>query len=156
MLRLILLFTLLPLADLVLLVWIARHTDWTVTLAVIFVPGVVGAWLARHEGLRCLREAQARLLRGEMPGEPLLSGVLVLVAGALLITPGLLTDVLGFMLLVPPIRRIVSGLAMRRLKSRIVVFRAGPTRGNWDVDRIVDVRVEQPPDQGDPDESDRP
>lgn len=116
--RLFLLFTLIPLVELTLLVWIAQHTNWIVTLALIFLPGFLGAWLARREGLRCLRAAIHQVRRGELPTDSLLDGVLVLVAGALLITPGVLTDLTGFLLLIPAVRQRVRRHIVRRIRAR--------------------------------------
>jgi UPF0716 protein FxsA len=118
---LFLLFTLVPLVELALLFWIAQHTGWAFTLGLVILTGMVGAWLARREGLRCWLEVQRRLAQGELPAEPLLDGLMILVAGAVLITPGVLTDLAGFALLVPPIRRRVRGYLAKRFKGRIAV-----------------------------------
>ena len=66
-LRLFLLFTLLPLAELAVLVWIDSVSNWAVTLAVLFVPGIIGVWLVHREGLRCWRDARQQLARGNRP-----------------------------------------------------------------------------------------
>ena len=119
--RLFLLFTLVPLGELALLFWIAQHTGWLFTLGLVIVTGVVGASLARHEGLRCWLEVQRQLAEGKLPAEPLLDALMILVAGALLITPGVLTDLVGFALLVPPIRRLVRRYLAARFQAQIVV-----------------------------------
>jgi UPF0716 protein FxsA len=142
--RLFLLFTLIPLVELILLVWIALQTNWMVTLAMIFLPGLLGAWLARREGLRCLREVRRQVLQGELPSGTLLEGLLILVAGALLITPGVLTDLAGFALLIPPVRRRVGRWLTERLRARAVTVVSTPWPGSEHHDKIIDVRVIDP------------
>ncbi|MBN2216509.1 MAG: FxsA family protein, partial [Pirellulales bacterium] len=90
--RLVLLFTIVPLVELALLFWIAERTSWWATIGLVVVTGVVGAALARHEGLRCLQAARRKLAQGELPTDSLLDGPMILIAGTLLITPGVLTD----------------------------------------------------------------
>jgi len=143
LLRLLLLFSVVPLVELALLVWIGRHTSWWFTLGLVVFTGVVGAWLARHEGLRCLRRFQQDLAEGKLPADPLLDGLMILLAGALLVTPGVLTDALGFALLIPPCRRLVRARLKRRIGARVFVSAPpgcetsqGPPR-----DRIIDVKV---------------
>lgn len=146
-LRLFLLFTLVPFAELVLLIWIGEHTSWLVTLALIILPGVLGAALARHQGLRCWRTAQEQLSRGELPTASLLDGVMILVAGVLLITPGLLTDLTGLMLLIPPVRRFVRQSISRRLRARVVVFSQSHSQPQGEDDeQIIDVEHQPPRD----------
>lgn len=136
--RLFLLFTLVPLAELILLVWIGRHTGWLVTLALILVPGIAGAALARYQGLRCWRAAHEQLARGALPTNALLDGLMILVAGVLLITPGILSDIAGILLLVPPIRRAVRGYVTARLKAKVMVSSraSGPRTED---EQIIDV-----------------
>lgn len=141
--RLLLLFILVPLAELAILLWIAEVTDnWLFTLALVIVTGMVGAWLARREGLRCLRQIRRQLARGQLPGDSLLDGLMILIAGALLITPGVLTDLLGFALLVPTIRRVLKQYLKRRIQARIVIPPGSP---DWNRspprDEIIDVRI---------------
>jgi UPF0716 protein FxsA len=114
------LFTLLPLVELVLLVWLTRQTSWAVTLAAILAPGIAGAWLVRREGRRCLRLAHDQAARGQVPAAELLDGLLIVIAGVLLISPGMLTDVVGLTLLLPPVRHFVRGRLSQRIRARMV------------------------------------
>ena len=142
LLRLLLLFTLIPVAELWILVWVAQRTNWAVTLGMILLPAILGAWLARHEGLRCWRGVQEQIARGELPTDSLLDGLLILVAGTLLITPGLLTDSVGFLLLVPPFRRLVRRYLVRRIRARILVTSVRSNADGWDGHhRVLDARV---------------
>src|SRR5690554_5195262 len=71
------------------------------TFALILLTGIVGAYLAKQQGLATIRDVQDRFQRGTMPGDALLDGVCILVGGTLLLTPGFVTDLIGFLLLVP-------------------------------------------------------
>ncbi len=140
LLRLALLFIIVPLVELALLLWIAARTNWPATLGLVIATGVIGAWLARREGVRCLQSVQKEMSEGRLPADALLDGLMILVAGALLITPGVLTDVIGFGLLIPALRgRLKPGLA-RRIKARMTI---APMPGQPDrftePDNIIDV-----------------
>ena len=126
--RLFLLFTIVPLAELVLLLALADATSWQFTLAVVLITGIVGATLARHEGLRCWQRVHQELAAGRLPGDSLLDALMILVAGALLVTPGVLTDLVGFALLIPPFRTVVKRWLTHRFQSQIHVMSPGQ---NW-------------------------
>lgn len=122
LLKLLLLLTLVPLAELALLVYLTGVWDsLPLTIGIVLLTGVIGALLARHEGGRVLRGIRGSLEQGEIPADGLLDGLLILIAGALLITPGLMTDALGFALLIPltrvPIRRALKRWGRRRMLS---------------------------------------
>ena len=145
LLRLLLLFTLLPLVELALLLAIAQHTDWQFALGLVILTGVVGAWLARREGLRCWRAVHERLHAGQLPTDSLLDGLLILVAGALLITPGIITDLVGFFLLVQPCRRLMKRWLMRRFQVHWIVSPPGESdSARYSRDEVIDVRVIDP------------
>lgn len=117
--RLLLLFILVPTVELVLLIEVGRRIGTLPTLGLIVVTGVVGATLARHEGLQVLRRIQAELAQGQLPAGSLVDGMIILIAGALLITPGILTDVFGFLCLVPGCRDIVKKVVRKRLERAV-------------------------------------
>lgn len=114
--RLALLFVVVPLLELVLLVQLGRWVGLWPTLALVLTTGIVGASLARAQGLRTLAAFQAELAAGRIPGGPLLDGLAVLVGGAFLLTPGLLTDLAGFSLLIPVTRGWIRKRVARSLK----------------------------------------
>lgn len=120
--RLILLFTLIPLVELALLLWLGSKMGVVATVALILTTGVLGASLARLQGLATWRRFQAATRAGRLPGRELAEGVMILVAGAVLLTPGILTDAVGFALLVPPLRRALADRlsAWARRRSRVV------------------------------------
>jgi len=119
LLRLLLLFTLVPLVELYLLVRLGRYIGVGATVAIVIGTGVVGAWLTRMQGLRVLRELRQRIESGQMPTGPLIDGLLILVAGAVLLTPGLITDACGFLLLTPRFRAVVHRWIVNALRGRI-------------------------------------
>ncbi len=103
--RLFLLFSFLPLIELYILIRIGNVIGAVSTIVLVFVTGIVGAYLARREGLRTFQKIQTLVNRGEMPGEVMLDAVVILMAGLVLITPGILTDLMGLLLLIPASRR---------------------------------------------------
>ena len=138
--RLLLLFILLPMAELALLVVIARHTSLLFTIGLLLASGVTGAWLARSQGTRCLSRIREELSKGRMPADSLIDGLMILVAGVMLLTPGVLTDILDFCLLIPPLRAIIKRVVVVRFKHRIVVkgFASSPRSGTSS-DDVIDV-----------------
>lgn len=127
--RLILLFTLVPFAELALLIWIGERIGVLPTFALIVVTGVLGASLARLQGLATWARFRRALGEGRLPGTELIEGLMILLAGAVLLTPGILTDLVGFTLLIPPARRFLVRWAEPRLRSRVVVRTAGSPSG---------------------------
>lgn len=106
-LRLFLLFTVVPLVELFLLIEIGRYVGLLPTIALVLFTGALGAWLARGQGVAVLGRVRGEFGAGRLPTDALLDGLLVLIAGAVLLTPGLLTDLAGFALLWPAGRRVV-------------------------------------------------
>lgn len=117
--RLLLLFLITPAVELGLLIQVDRLIGFWSTIGLIILTGIVGSYLARREGLSAWRRLNSRLHAGELPGKELADGVIILVAGALLITPGVLTDFFGFMGLLPPTRALIRKAVMKRLQSKM-------------------------------------
>ncbi len=116
MTRLLLLFVVLPTAELALLIEVGKRVGTGATLALIVVTGIVGASLARRQGLGVLGVVQRETAAGRLPASTLIDGVIILLAGALLVTPGILTDAFGFLCLVPAFRRLVKRKLLHRLE----------------------------------------
>jgi UPF0716 protein FxsA len=117
--RLFLVFTLVTVVEMFLLLKLAQYTSWWVTAATVILPGILGAWLAKREGAKAIREVGAALSLQREPTGAILDGALVLVAAAFLITPGVLTDLTGLLLLVPPVRRFVRERVRVRLRRAV-------------------------------------
>ncbi|PAP78067.1 FxsA family protein [Rubrivirga marina] len=123
--RLLLLFLIVPLVDLALLVTVGERIGLLPTVGIVVLTAVVGSWLARREGTAAWRRVQQKLATGGVPGPELIDGVVILVAGTLLLTPGFLTDVAGLLGLFPPTRAI----ARRSIKKRFErAVRSGSVR----------------------------
>jgi UPF0716 protein FxsA len=117
--RLALLFIVVPILELMLLIQLGQVVGLLPTLALVVFTGVTGAWLARAEGLRVFLQFQRELASGKLPGQALMDGICVLVGGAFLLTPGVLTDLAGFSLLFPPTRRWMQRRIRKRLEHQI-------------------------------------
>lgn len=118
LLRLFLLFTIIPLAELWLLLWFSSLTSPTVTFGLVVVTGILGAWLARKQGSQAWRKIQQHMVQGQPPTGVLLDGLMILIAGAFLITPGIMTDMVGFALLIPVVREMLKLRVGEWLKQR--------------------------------------
>jgi UPF0716 protein FxsA len=149
---LFLLFTVVPILELTLLVWIGTETQWWVPVVVVITTGMAGAALWRQQGLRIIQRIQSEMAAGQMPADALVDALLIFLAGAFLITPGVLTDAIGVALLVPPIRAVVKRLAklwfLRHVQVRTAAFYpngtppGGPTNGeSIRESKIIDARV---------------
>lgn len=116
---LILLFIALPFVELAILLRVDQAIGLFYTLALVVLTGVLGAALARSQGFRVLAEIQREMSLGRLPGPQILDGVMILVAGVLLITPGLITDSIGFLLLVPGVRVVIRAGLRRGLERKL-------------------------------------
>lgn len=140
LIRLSLLLIIVPMVELVLLLTIADLTGFTAALALVIGTGLAGAWLLRWQGTKTLHAIREELSGGRIPQTRVLDGALILVAGALLLTPGVLTDFLGLLLLIPPTRAILRHWLVEyfRTRWRFVRFDAegnpeGPVRSQSEV-----------------------
>lgn len=127
LLRLFLLFTLVPVIELALLIKLGTVIGALPTVAIVLTTGAVGAWLARREGFAVLMQLRDELQKGLPPATKLTEGALVLAGALLLVTPGVLTDVTGLLLLLPPSRRFLAPrvLAWVMRRMRVEVTRRG-------------------------------
>jgi UPF0716 protein FxsA len=129
LLKLLSLFILVPLVELALLLYLADASSWQFTLLLVIATGVIGTLLARDQGWRTWRRIHDELAAGRMPADSLLDGVLIFIAGALLLTPGVLTDLLGISLLVPTCRDYYRRRLVAWFKSRFTIQTSGI--GSW-------------------------
>lgn len=117
--RLLLLFTLVPLAELYLFMTLGDELGFANTVAIIIITAIVGAALTKSQGRQAMLKFHEATSQGRIPAREALEGLIILLAGAVLITPGFLTDTVGFLLLVPPVRSLVAAYLGRRLKGKI-------------------------------------
>ena len=117
--RLLLLFILVPAVELALLIEIGGRIGTLATLGIIAGTGILGAALARHQGLGILKTIRQEMNAGRLPATSMVDGVMVLLAGAVLMTPGILTDALGFLLLIPVTRKWLRAALWNWLKNAI-------------------------------------
>ncbi len=117
-----------PVAEIFFIIRVTRDLGIPETIGLLVAVSVAGAWLVRRSGLGVLRQIRERSARGEIPGKELVDGLLILVGGLLMLTPGFLTDAVGLLLLVPPTRLALRGLLVRRYSKRLRVagWTAGP------------------------------
>lgn len=129
--------------ELYLLIQLGRATGALTTIGIVVVTGVVGAALAKHEGLKTYYRIRSELNAGHLPGDQLIDALLILMAGAVLITPGLISDGIGIALLVPHFRRIVRQRLKRRFAAKFTVMHFGRPPSPHTPDDIVDVEVRE-------------
>jgi UPF0716 protein FxsA len=117
--KLLLAFTLIPAIELYLLIRIGSVIGASSTILLILITGLAGATLARVQGLQVIRDIQLAANRGEMPTDELLQGMLVLIGGFTLLTPGFITDIFGLAMLLPITRRVLSRGIRNYIRKRI-------------------------------------
>lgn len=139
LLRLFLLFTVMPAIELAVIIKVGQRFGAGTTIALLLLSGVVGASLAKYEGIRTLNAIQSELAGGRMPTDRLIDALLILVAGVLMVAPGFLTDLIGVLLLLPPARALVRRHLKKRFAAHMVVnhfdgFRPPPDEDFIDVE----------------------
>ncbi|WP_404305867.1 FxsA family protein [Neorhodopirellula lusitana] len=123
--KLLFLFIVIPFVELSLLLRMSEATGWQTTLTVVIVTGLIGSYLARREGIAALQRFRQALAEGRMPGREIQDGLMIAFAAALLLTPGLLTDATGFLLLTPLGRSWIGGLLRKRFAGQFQVQGSG-------------------------------
>ena len=116
---LFLLFILVPVVELALLIQVGRYLGVLSTVTLVVATGAVGAMLARSKGVPVFRRLQKTLASGSFPGEEIFDGVLILAGGLLLLTPGLITDIIGFAALIPLTRHFFKIYLKRAIHQRL-------------------------------------
>ncbi|MEM9075188.1 MAG: FxsA family protein [Myxococcota bacterium] len=116
---LLFLFTVVPALELYLLILVGRHVGFAATVGIVLATGMLGAALAKREGLRVVQKWQRELAEGRTPAEGVLGGLLVFAGGIFLITPGVLTDLFGLLMLIPPTRKLFARFVRSRLERGI-------------------------------------
>jgi UPF0716 protein FxsA len=139
-LLLIVLFIVIPIAELAVIIQVGQLIGVWWTIALLVADSVLGSWLMRSQGRAAWRRFNAAVAEGRAPTREVLDGVLVIFGGALLLTPGFITDVFGLIFLIPPTRVLVRGLLVRRAALRMMRSVPRPGGREHDVDgTAVDV-----------------
>lgn len=138
--RLVALFAIVAVVELAVFMAVESEIGLLNALAIALATAVIGSMLVRRAGLSVMADMQRKMAMGELPGRELVHGACILVAGALLISPGFLTDGIGFLLLLPWTRNLVHRVVSRRFRDRLTVIQAGtmPPGGAQDVE-VIDV-----------------
>jgi len=119
-------FVIIPILELALFIAVGDRIGVWNLVAIIVVTGFIGAWVASRQGSTVWFEARRKLDQGGFPGAELAHGAMVLVGAALLITPGFLTDVIGFLLMIPAVRDVLRRWGMRRFSRRLGIIDIEP------------------------------
>lgn len=138
--RFLAIFSLVALAEMATFFWVESRIGLGLALGLALATAVIGSYLVRLAGLSVLARIQRKLSQGTLPGRELSHGAAILVSGAFLISPGFITDVLGFLLLVPAVRDVIHRIVSRRLTSRVTILGAGTQRQRPGSDQdVIDV-----------------
>ena len=120
---LVALFLVVPFLELFVLLQVGQQIGAIPTVVILIVVSIVGGWLVKREGVGVWRRMNEQVRSGRVPGKELADAALILFGGALLLTPGFLTDILGVALLAPPTRAVVRVELLRRMARRVQVSR---------------------------------
>jgi len=161
---LLILFVSVPIAEIALFIEVGELYGLWPTVGAIFATAAAGSLLIRYQGLAVLREVQANVDAGHLPARPLFDGFCLLFAGAMLLTPGFITDGIGFILLFPPARTVIAVFFLRRLEARFTaesndthgpVHEAGRKSGHGQGPVIIDGDFEEVGSKETADDNDR-
>lgn len=135
---LLLLVVLVPVVELFVLIQVGQELGILSTIGALVLMGLLGAWLAKREGVGVVRRARRQVESGRPPAREVLDGILILFAGGLLLVPGFVTDVLAIGLLLPPVRAAVRHLVLARLLGPAgpLVARSAPAITPAEVTRV--------------------
>jgi UPF0716 protein FxsA len=133
-LLLIVLFIVVPLAELYVIIQIGQLIGVWWTIALLLADSILGSMLMRSQGRLAWRRFNQAISEGRAPAREVLDGVLVIFGGALLLTPGFITDVFGAIFLLPPTRALVRRLLIRRSFLRVINVSRPPRGRGYDVD----------------------
>ncbi len=153
-------FVVVPIIEIALFLKVGSLIGIPATIGLVLLTAIAGTMLVRSQGLDAINKVRASASRGEAPVEALIQGACVLVAGVLLLTPGFATDALGFALLIPPVRSMITGHVWKFIQPHIVVattqttsrpYRDAPGHGGRPDGTIIEGEaVEIDPDKGRP------
>ena len=135
---LFLLFVAMPFVELALLIYLGQQLGFWPTIAIVIVTALVGAFVLQRQGLQTMRRISQAMASGEPPIEPVVDGFFLAIAGAFLLTPGVVTDAVGLALLVPPVRRAVARWGFTRVLRKgsftVHTYRTGSAPDSMETD----------------------
>ena len=117
--KLLILFVIVPVTELYILIEVGKKIGSLTTIGIIILTGIIGAYLVKGQGFMILKKIQKDLNEGIMPGDSLIQGAIILAGGIFLLTPGFVTDIIGFIFLIPVSRRVVKKYLLKWLKGKI-------------------------------------
>lgn len=117
--KLFLLFSVIPVIELAILIKIGSFIGVTSTVIIVILTAIIGAYMVRLEGLGVLYRIQNNMQQGVFPGDELISGAMILMAGALLLTPGFFTDIIGFLMVIPVSRNFIKEIVKKHIDKKI-------------------------------------
>ncbi|HAJ33827.1 MAG TPA: membrane protein FxsA [Candidatus Atribacteria bacterium] len=117
--KLLILFIIVPVTELYILIEVGKKIGSLTTIGIIILTGIIGAYLVKGQGFMILRKIQNDLNEGIMPGDSLIQGAIILAGGILLLTPGFVTDIVGFIFLIPISRKLVKKYLLKWLKGKV-------------------------------------
>lgn len=117
--KILTLFVIVPVTELYILIEVGKKIGSLTTIGIIILTGIIGAYLVKSQGFMILRKIQNDLNEGIMPGDSLIQGAIILAGGILLLTPGFVTDIVGFIFLIPVSRNIVKKYLLKWLQGKI-------------------------------------
>lgn len=145
--RLLILFITVPIIELFLLIEVSKRISWQFTLLIIFITAIIGARLTKIQGAQTIRNGKAAIRIGKIPHREVLDGLMILVAGALLLTPGFLTDLVGFSMLLPRFRSLFRKALTNYFRKRVQIVGNTPfyqpkNKKGWDKDEsVIDAEI---------------
>ena len=119
MFHLFLLFAVIPMIELALLIKAGSYFGLFNTITIVILTAVIGAYMVKMEGIGIMYRIQKNMQEGIFPEDELINGMMILVAGALLLTPGFFTDIIGFLMVIPVTRNFIRVYAMKYIKSKM-------------------------------------
>jgi len=132
-------FILIPIIEIAFIIEVGGFLGFWMTIGLILLTAVIGSYLIRLQGIGVIRRLQNQLGRQEPPVQEIVDGAALVLAGVMLLTPGFFTDMVGFLLLIPPLRQILG----RAIKMKMSSFNAASDKGSYhSKDTIIDLEAE--------------
>lgn len=130
--KLILLFIFVPFLELYILLQVGKHIGVLLTIIVVIVTGIAGAYLVKKQGFHIIMRIKRKMNEGIIPTDNLMEGVLILIGGILLLTPGFITDIVGFIITIPQSRKIFLMYFKKWVKNKIGDSKINYTNYNYE------------------------